>query len=149
MKPFIWYIKTFKDMSIDDLYKIVQLREKVFVVEQECVFLDADGLDLQAVHIYTKTDNGDISAYLRVLPPGIPYCEPSIGRVVVAIESRGQYLGKELMLQGIHYTKKHFPEHHIRIAAQLYLDSFYTALGFRAIESPFLLDGINHQYMLL
>lgn len=105
MKPFIWYIKTFKDISVDDLYKIVQLREKVFVVEQECVFLDADGLDLQAVHIYTKTDNGDISAYLRVLPPGNPYCEPSIGRVVVAKESRGQYLGKELMLQGIHYTK--------------------------------------------
>lgn len=149
MKPFIWYTKTFKDISVDDVYKIVQLREKVFVVEQECVFLDADGLDVHAVHIYTKTDSGDISAYLRVLPPGNPYYEPSIGRVVVAKESRGQHLGKELMLQGIQYTKKHYAGHTIRITAQLYLDSFYTSLGFRAIESPFLLDGINHQYMLL
>lgn len=149
MKPLIWHIKEFKDISVDDLYKIVQLREQVFVVEQECVFLDADGLDLQAVHIFTKNDNGHISAYLRVLPPGIPYNEPSIGRVVVAKESRGKYLGKELMLQGIEYIKKQYPGLNIRIAAQLYLDSFYTSLGFKAEEAPFLLDGINHQYMLL
>lgn len=149
MKPLIWHIKEFKDISVDDLYKIVQLREQVFVVEQECVFLDADGLDLQAVHIFTKNENGHISAYLRVLPPGIPYNEPSIGRVVVAKESRGKYLGKELMLQGIEYIKKQYPGLNIRIAAQLYLDSFYTSLGFKAEEAPFLLDGINHQYMLL
>jgi ElaA protein len=149
MKPLIWHIKEFKDISVDDLYKIVQLREQVFVVEQECVFLDADGLDFQAVHIFTKNENGHISAYLRVLPPGIPYYEPSIGRVVVAKESRGKYLGKELMLQGIEYIKKQYPGLNIRIAAQLYLDSFYTSLGFKAIEAPFLLDGINHQYMLL
>ena len=149
MEPLIWHIKEFKDISVDDLYKIVQLREQVFVVEQECVFLDADGLDLQAVHIFTKNDEGHISAYLRVLPPGIPYNEPSIGRVVVAKESRGQYLGKELMLQGIEYIKKQYPGLNIRIAAQLYLDSFYTSLGFKAEEAPFLLDGINHQYMLL
>ena len=149
MKSLNWHIKKFKDLSVDDLYNIVQLREQVFVVEQDCVFLDADGLDLQAAHIFTKNDIGHILAYLRVLPPGIPYNEPSIGRVVVEKESRGQYLGKELMLLGIDYTKKQYPGFNIRIAAQLYLDSFYTSLGFKAEEAPFLLDGINHQYMLL
>ncbi|HEY1818144.1 MAG TPA: GNAT family N-acetyltransferase [Kofleriaceae bacterium] len=137
-----WHDKSFDELTVLELYSIVALRERVFVVEQRCAYLDADGYDLRARHVWAADGNA-IVAYLRVVPAGVKRAEASIGRVVVDESARGTGLGRELMRRGIAMV-----DGPIRIGAQAHLQAFYTELGFATVSAPYDEDGIPHVEML-
>lgn len=134
-----WHDRAFGELSTHELYAIVQLRERVFIVEQSCVYLDADGVDLVSRHIWAD-EAGSVQAYLRIVPAGVKYAELAIGRVIIAPEARGTGLGKELMRRGIAAVRG-AP---IRISAQAHLQKFYGDLGFVPDGAPYDEDGIPH-----
>jgi ElaA protein len=139
-----WFERGFAELTPAQLYAIVRLRERVFVVEQNCVYVDADGIDPVSRHLWAEATGGEIAAYLRVVPAGVKHPEVSIGRVITAPEHRGAGLGKELMKRGIAATG-HVA---IRIGAQAHLERFYGELGFARSSEPYLEDGIPHIEMV-
>lgn len=141
--------KIFNELDVSELYAIMKLRQEIFVVEQNCVYLDADGHDQKAIHVLGEDQNGVLGAYIRIFAPGDYYEAAAIGRVVVDANFRGQQLGVKVMEYGIDYCKKHFPDSLIKIGAQIYLDKFYRSLGFVPVSEMYLEDGIEHQYMEL
>lgn len=143
-----WYTKSFTELSIDELYKILQLRSAVFVVEQDCPYQDIDDKDRDAIHLWNVDQEGTITAYCRLLPAGISYKEPSIGRVATALNIRNTGVGRIMMQKAISciYDTWNLPA--IRISAQLYLSRFYTSLGFEQVGEPYLEDNIPHIEML-
>jgi len=141
-------IKLFDELTTTELYKIIHLREKVFVVEQECFYLDADNNDQQSWHLMFLSENV-LAGYLRILPPHTTYNQPSIGRVVVDKEFRGKGLAKKIMLEAIAFLKKRYPDMTIKIGAQTYLNSFYKSLGFNNQGEEYIEDGIPHIHMIL
>lgn len=143
-----WFCQPFNELTTNDLYNIIQLRNAVFVVEQNCVYQDADGRDTVCYHLFGKADN-ELVAYARLVPPGVAYVEPAIGRVVVDAAWRNKSLGKQLMEQSIAHCQQLFPGHGIRVSAQTYLKRFYTELGFLPTGKEYLEDGIPHMEMLL
>lgn len=143
-----FYHKSFEELTVHELYDCIELREDIFVVEQQCVYKDADGKDKKAIHLLCM-DGSTLIAYCRILPPYVSYTETAIGRVVVKKEYRGKLLGKELMNRAITLAKYLYPETDIRISAQEYLLSFYSALGFKAVSDAYLEDNIPHIEMLL
>lgn len=149
MQPQIrWECKPFTALSGTDVYALLKLRGEVFVVEQDCAFLDPDGLDPEAFH-WLGWDNELLVAHQRCLPPGIPYVESSIGRIVTAPAQRGRNLGRELLHRGIAFNRERWPAHAIRLGAQSRLQRFYAALGFHVDGDAYMEDGIEHCYMLL
>ena len=148
MKSINWTIKHFDELTTLELYNFVTLREEIFIVEQQCIFLDADGLDTMSHHLLAYEDS-NLIAYLRIVPPNSAYNEVSLGRIVVKQSHRSLGIGKELVKKGIEAIIDIYGHCTIRIAAQTYLDKFYTMLGFTSIEEPFILDGIPHQYMII
>ena len=145
--PIHWLLKKFEELTPYQLYAILRLRNEVFVVEQNCVFQDADDKDQDACHLMGFADN-KLVAYTRLVPPGIGYKEPSIGRVVTSPSVRGSGAGRELMQQSIYHCYNLFGEVPIKIGSQLYLKKFYESFGFRQISDVYLEDGIEHIYML-
>ncbi len=136
-------IKRFRELTVDELYKILALRAEVFVVEQNCVYNDIDGKDLRSTHMWIQ-ERGKIVAYIRLLDKGVSYDEASIGRVVVAKEERGRGLAKKIMREGIKFLTERSAEKKITIGAQEYLKSFYQSLGFVEISDVYDEDGIPH-----
>lgn len=141
---YIW--KTFSDLTRDELYEMIHLRQKVFIVEQDCPYLDADFSDQDAFHLLGYDDEGLIS-YLRAFPPGIKYEGASLGRIVVDDSKRGEQLGQNLTKEGISYLSKHYPDTEIIISAQHRLENFYCELGFTARGEVYLEDDIDHIQM--
>ena len=138
--------KHFNDLSLKELYEILQLRCHVFIVEQTCPYLDIDDKDEDAYHLYFRED-GKIIAYLRLLKQGVSYKEASIGRVICIKRREG--IGTRLMLEGIKRIKEVYHPLSIRIGAQLYALSFYEGVGFKQVSEPYLEDDIEHIEMLL
>jgi len=141
------YIKKFNELSLEELYKILRLRNEVFVVEQNCVYQDADGKDVKAIHLFMK-DEDEIIAYVRIFKPGKYFDMSSIGRVVVHPKYRGQNLGKTIMKKAMGYVINDLKENNIKISAQTYLKKFYNELGFIEKGEEYLEDGIPHIKML-
>jgi ElaA protein len=139
----IWQIKWFEELTLLELYAIHTLRERVFIVEQNCPYVDADGVDPKCRHLWGEQDNA-IHAYCRIVPAGVKFAEISIGRVITAPEARGTGLGKELMKRGIAACGPG----PIRIGAQAHLEKFYGELGFVRASKPYDEDGIPHIEML-
>lgn len=142
------YHKPFHALSPEELYAVIQLRNEVFVVEQQCVFQDADNKDPAAHHLMVF-DNETLAAYARLLPPGLAYPQMSIGRVVSAPAYRRTGAGKLLMQAAISSCHELFGPGPIRIGAQLYLLSFYQSLGFLQTSDVYLEDGIEHVEMII
>ncbi|MGN6249132.1 MAG: GNAT family N-acetyltransferase [Ginsengibacter sp.] len=143
-----WQCKYFSDLSNYELYRILQLRSEVFIVEQNCAYQDCDNKDLKAYH-YSGWENGNIVAYTRLLAKGISYDDAaSIGRVVTAQSVRGKNVGRELMKNSIEQIYNLFGEVPIRISAQLYLKRFYESLSFVQKSGVYMEDGIEHISML-
>ena len=140
-------IKTFNELSLDELYYSLQLRSEVFVVEQDCVYQDVDGKDQKALHIIGKKDSS-IIAYTRIFRPGDYFKEASIGRVVVSEKERHFKYGHQLMLASIKAVEDAFQTKEIKLSAQKYLEKFYNNLGFKTIGDPYLEDGIPHIAMV-
>ncbi len=140
-------IKKFSELTTDELYKILQLRNEVFVVEQNCIYQDADGKDQEAYHLF-YTKNNEIIAYTRIFEPGKYFEKASIGRVVVSPEYRGKKYGKKIMKDSISFVEKNFNTPEIEISAQTYLKKFYNEMGFVEKGTEYLEDDIPHIKMI-
>lgn len=136
-------IKSFNELSAKEIYRLLQLRSEVFVVEQNCVYLDPDGKDLIAYHILMY-EHDELLGYARILPPSSPNHPSSIGRVVVDKKHRGSMLGQELMNYCIQQSFHLFNDKNIVISAQAYLLEFYSKLGFITEGEEYLEDNIPH-----
>ena len=142
-----WDWLPFDRLSGRQVHDLLALRQRVFIVEQHCAFLDADGVDPRCWHGLGWKD-GALVACARIVPPGLKYAEPAIGRVVTAPEVRRTGAGRELMLEAIAQTQRLYPGQAIRLGAQRYLEKFYGSLGFVPIGAPYDEDGIPHIEML-
>lgn len=143
-----WTLKQYDELTTDELYAILQLRNEVFVVEQNCPYQDLDNKDQASWHFMGWQDH-ILLAYTRLLPPGLAFKEPSIGRVVTAPSIRRTGIGRILMQKSIAHCHQLFGNTSIQIGAQQYLESFYTSLGFEISGSSYLEDGIPHIHMVL
>jgi len=145
-----WKIKSFNQLYTDELYELLKLRVDVFVVEQNCPYPEIDGKDRhpKTLHLSGKEKDGALIAYLRILPPGLSFTEVSIGRVVVAKESRGEGISDTLLKNALDQIHQVWPGKNIRIGAQVYLKKFYESHGFEAISKSYLEDGIPHIDMI-
>jgi ElaA protein len=141
-----WVFKKFDQLSLQELYAILELRSKVFVVEQNCVYQDPDGKDQSAWHLM-GLENDLLIAYTRILPPGVSYPSPAIGRVVTSPSHRQSGLGRELMKRSIEHCEKIFGNTSITLGAQRYLENFYKSLGFFPSSNEYIEDGIPHIVM--
>jgi ElaA protein len=143
-----WYDRTFDELTTTQLYAILALRGRVFVVEQASLYQDADGLDLAARHLWVQREiagaPGAIDAYLRIVPAGAKFDEVAFGRIVVAPEARGSGLGRTLVRKAIEIVG----EVPVRIGAQTYLEKFYGDFGFCRAGEPYIEDGIPHIEMV-
>lgn len=143
-----WYYKYFNDLTTKELYQILQLRNEVFIVEQNCPFQDLDDKDFKCFHLIGLDDDSQkIMAYTRIVPEGISYTEASIGRVVTSPQARGEGIGKVLMEKSIQLLEELYGGVPIRIGAQLYLKKFYESFGFQQVGEIYLEDGIEHILM--
>ena len=143
----VWKCKHFKDLSAYELYDILRLRNEVFVVEQNCVFQDADNKDQHCYHL-CGWKNDQLIAYVRLVPQGTYYQEPSIGRVVTSPSERRTGAGRLLMQKAIEECFEIFGRQNIKIGAQLYLKKFYESLRFHQVSDVYLEDNIPHVKML-
>ena len=142
-----WSCKAFKELSLDEFHDIIQLREIVFVVEQDCPYLDVDGKDKDALHVFGEYE-GNIVATTRILKPGKSYDEVAIGRVVTSPTVRGMGMGKQLMEESMKFVQLHFGKVPVRISAQTYLLRYYKSFGFIETGQEYLEDNIPHFEML-
>ena len=138
-----WRFQTFDELTKEELYQILRLRSEVFVVEQRCAFLDADNKDQKCHHLSGYLD-GKIMAFSRIVPPGISYEYPSIGRIVVSAQGRGSGFGAELLAVSIEKLESLYGKSMIRIGAQLYLKKFYESFYFMQSSDMYLEDEIEH-----
>ena len=143
-----WTHKKFSELGPEELYAVLRLRSEVFVVEQNCVFLDMDNKDQLSHHLMGWQDDV-LVAYARIVPPGISYAEFSIGRIVSSPKVRNQGIGRVLVSKGIDLAYTLHGKGIIRIGAQYYLRGFYESFGFEKAGEIYLEDGIQHIEMLL
>lgn len=141
-------LKTFNDLSNNELYEILRLRSEIFVVEQNCVYNDLDGLDIDGLHLFAIIDT-EIVGYVRILNAGTRFPVASIGRVITHQKYRHQGISTILMTEAIQYLKEEWKVSQIKISAQKYLRQFYESMGFKVVTSEYLEDGIPHFGMLL
>ncbi|AMC11295.1 GNAT family acetyltransferase [Lutibacter profundi] len=140
-------IKSFSELTTKELYKILQLRSEVFVVEQNCVYQDIDAKDQKALHVIgLKKDK--IIAYTRVFKPGDYFTEASIGRVLVKQNERKYNYGHQIVEASINTINTNFNETTIKISAQTYLKKFYESHGFQKVGEEYLEDNIPHIAMI-
>jgi ElaA protein len=145
MIDFNWY--AFSKLTNEQLYAILQLRSDVFVVEQQCNYLDLDGKDQHALHLL-GTENNTVSAYLRLFVPTASQPNLIFGRVLTEKSVRTKGFGKKLIAELLHYCKTHFPNVTIECSAQLYLKKFYESFGFESVGKPYEDVGVPHIHMM-
>jgi len=139
-------VKTYEELTRDELYEILMLRVQVFVVEQSCPYPEVDGRDQKSLHVYLRDEEG-IQAYLRVLEKGVAFDEVAIGRVIAA--KRRQGLGTRILREGIKVARERLGAECIVLEAQTYCRSLYEKQGFRQTSEEFLDEGIPHIQMQL
>lgn len=143
-----WRCSHFSELAPDDLYDIMALRTAIFIVEQNCAYQDPDGVDRVSHHLWTRGEGGEMTAYLRIVPPGIKYDEPSLGRIITAASARGTGLGRALVREGVARLEDMYGPVAIRIGAQRYLLRFYEQMGFASTGYEYDEDDIPHTEML-
>ncbi|NJX13991.1 GNAT family N-acetyltransferase [Tamlana crocina] len=140
-------VKSFEELTKQELYKLLQLRNQVFVLEQHCIYLDLDGKDQKALHVLGYK-NKELIAYTRIFKPGDYLEEASIGRVLVVKNERKHHYGNQIMEASIMAIKEYFETQVIQISAQCYLRKFYGDLGFSEFGEEYLEDDIPHIGMI-
>ncbi len=145
--PLTWVCKEFQSLSLEELYQIIEARERIFVVEQKLSYVDCDHFDQKALHLM-GIQNGKMVAYLRLFAPGVKIKEASLGRVLVIKEARGYGFGKELTFTGLSKIKEFFGDGPVRISAQAYLEKFYSGFGFKTVSDVYLEENTPHLKML-
>jgi len=140
--------KTFNELSSKEIYEIIVLRQAVFIVEQNCPYPDADGLDFDSIHICLY-ENNKLAAYARVIPKGLSYPNyTAIGRVVSSDQFRGKGYGKIVFQKALQTCLKTFPDDNIKLSSQTYIQKFYADFGFKATGNEYLEDDIPHIAMV-
>jgi ElaA protein len=142
-----WKIKKFKELNVEEIYKILALRTDIFVVEQNCPYQECDGKDKNSYHLFSE-ENGEIIAYLRIIEKGISYDEISIGRVCINKTHRGKGISREMILKAINFVESNLNENTIKIQAQARLLEFYNSFGFEKVSEEYLEDNIPHIDMI-
>ena len=142
-----WQWRRYGDLAPLELYAIFAARQAVFIVEQNCPYLDMDGKDPEAWHLVGWSGK-EVAAYLRLIAPGVSFAEPSLGRVLTTKVGRSTGLGRELVARGVEKIYELYPTLPARIGAQAHLHKFYGSLGFVQASEPFDEDGIPHIEML-
>ena len=150
MSKLVWEVKTFQQLSPNQLFDFLQLRVDVFVVEQRCAYRELDEYDRhpEARHLSGRNVVGQLIAYARILPSGLRYPEVNLGRFVVRTDSRKQGVGHHLLQTALQEITRCWPETPIRISAQDYLQKFYEQYGFVRVSEVYLEDGIPHVEMV-
>ena len=145
-----WVVRSFRELDVDTLYALLKLRSEVFVVEQNCVYLDPDGKDRHpdTVHLLGMAPDGSLAAYLRILPAGLSYPQVSFGRVLTAPAWRGRGLGDPMLHAALTEIERRWPGTDVQIGAQAHLQGFYGKHGFVVSSEPYVEDGITHVDML-
>jgi ElaA protein len=138
-----WTWQRFADLGVDDLYDLLALRCRVFILEQG-PYQDLDGVDRHAWHLLGRDETGEARAGLRIVDPGIKYAEPSMGRVVLDKPLRGSGLADRLVAEGLACADSVWPGRGNRISAQAHLQRFYGRHGFVSVGEPYLEDNIPH-----
>ncbi len=144
----IWTIMHFDDLSVNQLFDLLELRTRIFVLEQNCPYQEVDVKDKIAFHSFAYNKSGKMIAVARILPPGISYDEVSFGRVGIDLESRGKGLAHLLTRNLIAFISSRYPTKSIRISAQCYLIEFYEKHNFIKVSKEYDEDGIPHIEML-
>lgn len=145
-----WRWCAFSELTVRELHNILRARQTVFLLEQACLYADADACDEQAHHLAAWPPGHAMPlAYARVLPPGVKYAEPAIGRVLTAAAARRQGLGRTLMTHALSHAASLYAGQKVRLSAQAHLVGFYGSLGFVPVGEPYLEDNIPHIEMLL
>lgn len=139
-------IKTFKELDSITLYNILELRNSVFIVEQNCVYQDIDNKDREALHVIFKK-KGKVVAYTRCFAPGLYFKEASIGRVVVLKTQRNNNYGHQIMKISLQAILSNYNTKNVTLSAQTYLKKFYESHGFYKTGKEYLEDGIPHILM--
>lgn len=147
-KDIEWICKPFRDLTLVELYAIMQLRIEVFIVEQNCIFQDADDKDQQSYHMMAWI-NQKLIGYTRLIPPGVSYTEASIGRVATFPKMRKAGIGRKIMEKSIDMIYSLWNKQPVRIGAQLYLKKFYESFGFQQSSDIYIEDNIEHIQMIL
>lgn len=142
-----WQVKHYRDLTLNEFHDVIALRMRVFVVEQDCAYLDLDGKDKKCYHLLCRNGKGNVVATARILPPGISYPECAIGRVVIESEVRGNGVGHELMSFVIKFALQEFGDSPIVISAQKHLENYYRKHNFISTGKEYLEDGIPHVEM--
>ncbi|WP_461615207.1 GNAT family N-acetyltransferase [Clostridium sp. Marseille-QA1073] len=142
-----WKLKKFEELTTLELHNIVRERINVFVVEQNCIYEELDGLDLKSYHLF-KEENNNVIAYLRIIPKGLVYDEVAIGRVLTVKEHRGKGTFAELMEKAINFIENELNEKSIKISAQEYLRKAYGKFGFKEVSEVYLDVNIPHVEMV-
>jgi ElaA protein len=158
VKNLHWQCLPFEQLSLAQLYAVLAARQQVFVLEQQCLYPDLDGLDQAAHHVLGWSEDAasasgsatplQLCAYLRCLAPGVKFAEASLGRVLTTPAGRGTGAGRELLRRGIAQAEVLYPGQRLRIGAQRYLEKFYASFGFVTVSAPYDEDGIAHVDML-
>nr|NJM02097.1 GNAT family N-acetyltransferase [Desulfobacula sp.] len=145
-----WETKTFDRLGADELYELLKLRVDIFVVEQNCAYAELDEKDRHpgTRHVTGRNEEGDLAAYLRILPPGLGFDQPGIGRVAVSKAHRRQGLCHTMMEMAVDQICRAWPGLGIKISAQAYLETFYGSYGFEKASDTYLEDGIPHLDMV-
>ncbi len=145
-----WKMKTFQQLTVEQLFEILQLRVDVFVVEQQCAYRELDEYDRhpETKHVSGRNAGGQLIAYARILPPGLRYPEVNLGRFVVRADSRKQGIGHKLVQTALQKISGCWPEMSIKMSAQSHLHRFYAQYGFMQVTDGYLEDGIPHVEMV-
>lgn len=145
-----WEVKPFQQLSVDQLFDMLQLRVDVFVVEQQCAYRELDEYDRhpETRHLSGRNEGGQLIAYARLLPPGLRYPEVNMGRFVVKADFRKQGVGHQLLQTAFQEISRCWPKTPMRISAQDYLQVFYERYGFIRVSEVYLEDGIPHVEMV-
>lgn len=141
-----WLVLPYDRLERDQLYDLLRLRAQVFVIEQNCVYLDPDGKDRhpEALHLLGYAGDGALAAYLRILPAGLSYPQVSFGRVLTAPDHRGRGLGDAMVERALDAIQAHWPGADVQIGAQAHLQAYYGKHGFQPNSEPYVEDGIPH-----
>ena len=139
-----WSWKSFKEMSGSEVYEVLSERQKVFIVEQKCLYHDADKLDRKSVHLIGRGSDQILLAYARIIPPQTKGGSPSIGRVLITQTGRGVGFGRQLFQQCVDKCILEYPTVTIQISAQIRLVDFYNSFGFITVGQPYDDQGIDH-----
>lgn len=143
-----WHLKHWDELSTSELYEVIALRIRVFIIEQNCPYQDADGKDMKSYHLFATDSDGRCVAYLRLVQPGVSYDEWSIGRVATDLSVRQTGLGKVMMGKAVAWLKDQHNNPAVRISAQTYLLRFYEGFGFQRTGKAYMEDNIPHEEMV-